>query len=388
MSAAREMVLVLCVDRDNDVGTKGGVKTPVVGRDENLEAATRLALRDPEEADANAIFGAVRTYDALMAETGNGEYQVATITGSELGGIKADMQMRRQLDEVMAKFPAESIILVTDGYADEDLIPIIQSRVPIMSIRRIVVKHSEAIEESAAVISRYIRSMVEDPYYARWVLGIPGLLLLTMGVLWVLSVVYSFPLSLYTSIAFVIILGLLFLIKGFRLEERTRLLIYPTPPNLVRGFATLAMLIILGVDAHLTYWGLYQELGNPIAWKLHLSDPPINKVVGYAIAYSIDLIVIGVGTLLTGWGVYFFLKRDTRVWQNIVGIVVTLWTREVALRSSEIILLPKVEQVEVIRDFVLSVSLGIITTVITIMATGRLSERFRQYFKKPEADEG
>ncbi|MFQ6075422.1 MAG: DUF373 family protein [Candidatus Bathyarchaeia archaeon] len=386
MSEEKETVLVLCVDRDNDVGTKAGVKTPVIGRSENLEAAARLALKDPEEADANAIFGAVRTYDALTAETWSSEYEVATIVGSELGGIKADMQMRRQLDEVMEKFPAESIILVTDGYADEDLIPIIQSRVPIMSIRRIIVKHSEAIEESAAVISRYLRSLVEDPYYARWVLGIPGILLLTMGVLWILSVVYAFPLSLYTSIAFVIILGLLFLIKGFRIEEQARLLIYPTPPNLVRGFATLAMVIILGVDAHLTYLGLYQELGDPLRWVL--GNPPINEVVGYAIAYSIDLIVIGVGTLLVGWGVYFFLRRDTRVWQNVVGIVVSVWTREVALRSSEILLQPPpITPDEVISAFVLSVSLGIITTVITIMATNRLSKRFAQYFKRPEAGE-
>ena len=31
-------LLVICVDRDNDVGEKAGIKTPVVGRDSCIEA--------------------------------------------------------------------------------------------------------------------------------------------------------------------------------------------------------------------------------------------------------------------------------------------------------------------------------------------------------------
>ncbi len=53
-------LLVLCVDRDNDIGEKSNIKTPVVGRKDCLYAASELALSDPEEADANAIFAAVK----------------------------------------------------------------------------------------------------------------------------------------------------------------------------------------------------------------------------------------------------------------------------------------------------------------------------------------
>jgi len=52
--------LILCVDRDDDLGVRTRTKTPVLGRKENLDAAVNLALRDPEEADANAIFEAIR----------------------------------------------------------------------------------------------------------------------------------------------------------------------------------------------------------------------------------------------------------------------------------------------------------------------------------------
>ena len=56
-------LLIVCVDRDNDIEVKTGIKTPVVGKDLCLNAATKLALSDPEEADANAIFAAVKEYD-------------------------------------------------------------------------------------------------------------------------------------------------------------------------------------------------------------------------------------------------------------------------------------------------------------------------------------
>ncbi len=64
-SAKAERILVLCVDRDDDLGMKAGINTPVLGRKENVNAAASLALRDPEEADANAMFEAVRIYDNL-----------------------------------------------------------------------------------------------------------------------------------------------------------------------------------------------------------------------------------------------------------------------------------------------------------------------------------
>jgi putative membrane protein len=53
-------ILILCVDRDGDLETKAGIKTPLMGRTSNIDAAVALALRDPEEPDANAMFEAVR----------------------------------------------------------------------------------------------------------------------------------------------------------------------------------------------------------------------------------------------------------------------------------------------------------------------------------------
>ena len=59
--------LVLCVDRDNDIGAKTGLQAPLIGRDQNLAAATKLGLADPEDSDVNALLSAVSIYDGLRS---------------------------------------------------------------------------------------------------------------------------------------------------------------------------------------------------------------------------------------------------------------------------------------------------------------------------------
>jgi len=48
--------LVIAVDRDDDLGRKTGIQSPVIGRRANIEAAVKLALADPEESDVNTMF--------------------------------------------------------------------------------------------------------------------------------------------------------------------------------------------------------------------------------------------------------------------------------------------------------------------------------------------
>jgi hypothetical protein len=82
-------ILILCVDRDGDLGTKAGIKTPLVGRTVNLDAAVSLALKDPEEPDANAMFEAVSLYDRLQRQRSHlGHGRLHRRSGLALGGVK------------------------------------------------------------------------------------------------------------------------------------------------------------------------------------------------------------------------------------------------------------------------------------------------------------
>jgi len=373
MSKTAGRTLVLCVDRDNDIGMKTGIRTPVIGRKENLAVASQLALKDPEESDANAIFGAVRIYDSLTADVHSEEYAVATIAGSETGGVKADRKLRDELINVLVKFPSGSAILVTDGFSDQEVIPIVQSLIPIMSVRRIVVKHSESIEESWAVFYRYMRMITETPYYARWVLGVPGVVMVVL----VLLVIGN--LAEVAGEVFLLLVGALLVIKGFGLGKKFGELIFPSPPNLVRLFTAITTIIVVGLDVYQTYTGLYQELGEPSKWLAFLP-----RLVGLAIKFSVDLIVVAAVISLVGMAVYLYFKRDDRIWWSFVGIVVVLWLREVATTASEILVIPTSAPPGLIEKLLFGAGLGIASTLVTIFVTHKLGKRFERYFKKTE----
>ena len=72
-------------------------------------------------------------------------------------------------------------VLVSDGEDDERVIPVIQTIVPVISIQRVIIKHSRSVEYSYAVMGRYIKMLVYDPRYSKFFLGVPGALLIATG---------------------------------------------------------------------------------------------------------------------------------------------------------------------------------------------------------------
>ncbi len=365
----KKRILILCVDRDNDIGVKTGLKTPILGRERNLEAASKLALSDPEESDANAIFGALRAYDSLVKEATEEDYEIATIVGSELGEIKADKQLRDQLLAVLKQFAADSVIFITDGFSDEAVIPIVQSHVPILSIRRVVVKHSARLEENYAVLSRYFTKLVEDPYYSRWILGAPGILLIALAALWYLA-------PNEVGIVILTIVGILFVIKGFSIDKKVEEWMVPSPPNLIRMFTMMTGLILIGLDGYIAYLDIVKGVGTTELWWANIA-----QVVGIAMKSGTNLMVLAACIFLIGIAIYFYFMRDSRIWWTIVGIVAALWMREIAMGASDVLL----QYTQILTGLIITIILGIVSTVITIFITLNISKRFEHYFHDYEA---
>jgi len=202
---AKDRILVLSVDRDNDVGQKTGVEGPVIGKEKAIEVATKLSLKDPEESDSNAIFGAVKLFDELGEKY---DSEIAIITGHKNRGIDADREISKQLDEVLGKKPSDFVVLVSDGMDDEYVVPIIQSRIPILSVKRIVVKQAEQLESSYYAIKDFLKETLDNPKFARLFFGLPAIALL-----------------LYAALGetgwrvIIIVVGAYLFIKGFKLED-------------------------------------------------------------------------------------------------------------------------------------------------------------------------
>ncbi len=378
-----ERILVLCVDRDDNIGVKAKVKTPLLGREENLKAAISLALRDPEEAGANALFEAVRIYDGLKDKVGE-NHQIATIAGSELRGVEADRKLVAELTTVLKNFPASGVVLVTDGFTEETVLPLVRSRVPVMSVRRVTIKHSNVIEETAAVFSRYLKMLVENPHYSRIVLGLPGILIIVFGILWYFNQLF------YAGVVFLIIIGSFLFIRGFRFDKKIRTLYegirrYSPPPleKQIIGFSTVAGVLLIGV-------GCYYA-GAAVAEKLiSLPNPPADFgqwlallpiLLGWFITKAITLIVIGVCIMLSGGVIRWFLERDTRFWYTLVVMVVTAWSQQIIYQAAQILINPG----RPYGDLVFTIIIGILLAAASSLVVYLLHLKYAHFFKEKES---
>src|SRR5271170_8012480 len=151
----RAMRLVVCVDRDDDLGRKAGVAGPVVGRQNVIDAALKLATADPEDADTNAMFAAVHLLDELR-EAGD-EAEVVVLTGSGKVGVVSDRKVANQFDEVLGAHRAESAFLVSDGAEDEYLFPIISSRIKVDGVRRVFIRQAASLESTYYTVLRALK---------------------------------------------------------------------------------------------------------------------------------------------------------------------------------------------------------------------------------------
>lgn len=377
--AEPDRTLILCIDSDDDIGIKGSVKTPIIGREANIQAATKLALSDPEEADANAMFGAVKLYDKLMKDYPDEAFEIATIAGSGKGGVEADRAMVRELGRVQKQFVADGVIIVTDGFADEELVPIIQSRIPITSIHHVVVKHSERIEETYAVIFRYLKMLVEDPYYSKVSLGVPGILLVIFGFLMASNQLENGGMV----VAFV--MGIVLVLKGFGWDSKLAELEPRLPPpdrwiNIITtglGGIVFIIGIVRGLDSA---WNI---IPLPIApfWDLSYWATNSADLIGAFISKGTDMVTLGLGIAIAGDGISTYVqnKEDPKVWSNMIGILVLLWMRPISIEASHIIQNPGVT-ITVFSPLIIYTVLGVIT--LTLFVTWVYRRHGRELFTR------
>jgi len=146
--------LILCLDRDDDLGRKAGVASPVIGRSANIEAATKLAIADPADSDVNTIFGGIEEYDRL---TGLGiDAEIVSMAGDRDVGVVSDNKIASQMDDLMSEYAFDNVTLVSDGAEDESVLPIVQSRLAVNSVKRIRVKQSESIEGTYYLLKEFL----------------------------------------------------------------------------------------------------------------------------------------------------------------------------------------------------------------------------------------
>ena len=208
-----ENILVLCVDRDNDLGKKAGISGPIIGKDACIKAAAKLALADPTDSDTNSIFGAVKKFGEVKKGSAA---EVAVLTGHGKTGYESDRKIAEQLEVVLNNFPATGIVLVTDGAEDDQVIPILQSRAPIISKETIIVSQASEVESTYYTI----KQALQDPDFQRTFILVPGIVVLAWAVLASMGLNNLF----FTSFGYIV--GFYLILKGTGIENRIALAIH------------------------------------------------------------------------------------------------------------------------------------------------------------------
>jgi putative membrane protein len=241
------VLLVLCVDLDDDIGRKAGVETPVVGYDAVRDAAVALATADPEDSDVNVLFEGLHIAEEITDE----RVEVAAVAGVDGRDVEANRRVGEELDRVLAGLATDEevrTIVVTDGAQDESVIPVIRSRVPVDGVRRVVVRQAQDLESMYYTI----KQVLDDPE-TRGTLLVPLGILLLIYPLSILANRIDFPGTVFGLASG--LLGLYLIARGFGVNEyldrgveRTRTALFTGRVTLVTHIVAVALLVIGGVS--------------------------------------------------------------------------------------------------------------------------------------------
>jgi len=214
--------LVLCIDRDDDVGAKTGFRGPIIGRADNLAVALRLGLADPEDSDVNTIFSAITIYDDLV---GQGEdVEIATLCGDRKVGAVADRIIASQLDEVLEEVRPDVASLISDGAEDESVFHLVSSRIRINHVKRVIVKQHPGLESTVYVVTKAFK---EEKVRRKFLplIGLPLLayglvVLLTVGILVYNKGILELPTSNLAGGLIAFLLGAYLLFSAYAIGRR------------------------------------------------------------------------------------------------------------------------------------------------------------------------
>lgn len=199
--------LVLCVDRDDDLGEKANITSPIIGRKDNLRAAIALGITDPEDSDTNSVFAAIKIYDSLIDH--NEDAEIATVCGHKIVGRKSDTIIMDQFNTLLKVIKPTHVILVTDGQEDEFIEPVITSKVPIRNVHRVTVKQAKDVE---SLVYTILKAVQNEKILKKVVLPV-SLVLITYGILALLNLTHI------AIGAIALVVGGYLFVRAFHMEE-------------------------------------------------------------------------------------------------------------------------------------------------------------------------
>jgi len=167
--------LVVCIDRAGDLVR--GTEPPVVGRAAVESLVVDVGVEDPEDSQVNCLLEALRVGRDLEAD--GDEALVAVLAGTD-DTIGADRSIARQVEGLIDDYEPESAVVVVDSAEDERLVPIVESRLTVDAVDRVVVRQARDIESTYYLLKQFLA----DEELRKTVLVPLGVALIAYPVLW------------------------------------------------------------------------------------------------------------------------------------------------------------------------------------------------------------
>ncbi len=245
---------MLCVDRE------GAASGPVVGWEAVRALVTDLGIEDPEDSRVNCLLEALRVTRDLRDENDDPVVAVVSGTGDD---VNTDRSVARQVETLLERHPVDAAVVVIDSADDERLLPIIESRVRVDAVDRVVVRQSHDIESTYYLLKQF---MADEEL--RSTLLVPlGAALLAFPIL--LLVADSLTVSLAAIAA---VIGLFFLYKGLGVDDLVSEL-----PTRVRDafYSGRVSLVTYVIGAGLSLVGLFAGVIGARPYVEPLSEPQL-----------------------------------------------------------------------------------------------------------------
>jgi len=142
--------LVVCLHRGESLGDE---PLPIVGREAVESLVTRVGVDDPEDSRVNSLLETLRLSRDLEADGDETVVAVVSGTGERVGG---DREIARQVDQLVERHDPDSAVVVVDSAEDERVVPIVESRVQVDAVDRVVVRQARDIESTYYLLKQFL----------------------------------------------------------------------------------------------------------------------------------------------------------------------------------------------------------------------------------------
>lgn len=199
--------LVVCVDRTGDIPRQTGLQTPVAGWEAVQSLVVEMGIADPEDSAVNCLLEALRVTRDLR--DGEDDAVVAAISGSG-DGVSADRSVADQLDDFIDRYDPDSAVVVIDSAEDERVVPIVESRLQVDAVDRVVVRQARDLESTYYLLKQFLA----DEELRQTVLVPLGIVLLVFPALMMVTGSLAVAVAAITAV-----IGLFVLYKGLSIEN-------------------------------------------------------------------------------------------------------------------------------------------------------------------------